>query len=178
MTDHSLQDQGSALLEDLALYAIQSSQDRRTFGREELDGVLESVERSWNFTRSGELSELQRVLSYIRELHDSLPLELRPEPPDTLTIGVNELGLFFSAALRGVRDADEARTLAGRLLEISLDHGGHLRTDGVLKIERRSLLVAFDLLLSHDCSEEETLRSALLPLRERFSGVPRAAAGD
>lgn len=178
MTDHSLQDQGSAILEDLARYALEQSSERRLFGRDELDGVLESVERSWNFTRSGELSELQRVLSYIRELHDSLPTELRPEPPDTLTMGVNELGLFFATALRGVRDAEEARTLAGRLLEISLDHGGHLRTDGVLKVERRSLLVAFDLLLSHDCSEDEPTRSALVPLRQRFLGAPRTGTRD
>lgn len=178
MNDHSLQNQGSELLEDLALYALQQSSERRLFDRDELDSVLESVERSWNFTHAGNLAELQRVLSYIRELHDFLPLELRPEPPDTLTMGVNELGMFFTAALRGVRDAEASRTLAGGLLELILDHGGHLRTDGVFKVERRSLVVAFDLLLNHHCEGDERTRSALNPLRQRFLGAPRAGGED
>jgi len=178
MTDSNQLPPGFSILEDLARDQLDFDRDKRVFDRDELDGVLETVERSWNFTRSGELSELQRVLAYIRELHDSLPGELRPEPPDTLTMGVNELAVFFTAALRGVRDAEHARTIAGRMLDLVLDHGGRLRLDGVFQAERRTLVLAMDLLLSHDHEDDEPVRSALAPLRQRFLSAPRASSGE
>lgn len=164
--------QSESIVEDLVRDQLHYAQSQRVFDRSELDGVLESVERSWNFTQHGDLRELQRVLSYIRDLHDSLPGELRPEPPDTLVVGARELELFFTVALQGVREEKDAHRAAKRLVELAVAHGARLTAEKVLRVERRVFVLAFDLLLAHELDGQEEVYVALEPIRNRFLKAP------